>query len=168
MRKVLITGPESSGKSFLSQKLADHFSGSFVSEYARMYLEGKLVYEEEDLINIAKGQKEQAQKMWDQSNNIVFSDTGIEVICIWSQVKYNRVNHQISGLLDLEIYDLIMVCEPNIPWEMDELREHPESRMELFDMYCDFLNQHKLPYKIINAPLTKRLSQGIEFVNQII
>ena len=89
MKKVLITGPESSGKSFLSEKLSAHYNGLWIPEFAREYLELHPNYQESDLLEIAIGQEKQEKEALSSGVEFVFFDTSIEVVCIWSMVKYN-------------------------------------------------------------------------------
>jgi nicotinamide riboside kinase len=167
VKKILITGPESSGKSFLSSSLAEKLEGVLVQEYAREYLTNKGGYVESDLSLIAQKQSELENQAALNCSGFLFCDTGIEVVCIWSLVKYGRVDAGIRDLLQLKTYDLILLCKPNIPWEFDELREHGNSRGYLFEVYKDFLSLEKVSFKVVNAPLGGRVMQAVEYVNQI-
>ena len=162
-----MTGPESSGKSFLAKELSDITKGTWVREFARKYLETKSSYEQKDLFNIATGQKEWERREWGTNSTYVFSDTGIEVICIWSEVKYGNVDPKIMELLNLNSYDDILLCKPNIPWQDDPLREHPQEREFLFEKYQEFLRQKEVAYIIIDAPLKKRVQQALGFLSLI-
>ena len=167
MKKVLITGPESSGKSFLAEALSEMTKGVWVNEFAREYLEKNANYREKDLLAIAKGQKESEYRAWNMNTPFVFSDTGIEVVSIWSEVKYARVNKQITNLLDLKSYDAILLCRPNIPWYEDPLREHPKDREYLFNKYKEFLNLHRVKFSIIDKPLPERVKQAVSIISLI-
>jgi NadR type nicotinamide-nucleotide adenylyltransferase len=160
LRKVSIVGPESSGKSTLAKALAAHFETEVVLEYAREYLE-KLgrPYQESDLIDIAKGQLAAEQVAMLHANQFLFCDTNLLVIKIWSQVKYNRVNSEIMELMNLDSYDLHLLLAPDIPWEADPLREHPEFRNELFEIYHQELIASGVPFHIISGK--NRLEQAV-------
>ena len=168
MKKILISGPESSGKSYLASNLAIELNGTLVEEYARAFLTNNQEYVESDLIHIAQMQYELETKGAVNKPNFLVCDTGIEVVCIWSSVKYGRVDDEIKKMLDLKSYDLILLCKPNIPWEFDVLREHSDSRDELFVLYQDLLHKEKVTFQIIDAPVNLRLSQAANFLNQII
>lgn len=167
MKKILITGPESSGKSVLAESLAKLYAQVWVKEFARGYLENKTSYQEKDLLEMAKGQKKSEKEMWDEDHEYVFSDTGIEVIQIWSEVKYGRVDAEICKLENMVPYDLILLCKPNIPWQYDDLREHENSRDDLFKRYLNFLISRKLEFKIVDADLKNRVQQANTWVSKL-
>lgn len=163
----MITGPESSGKSFLTENLAKYYDATRVQEFARQFLENKPNYTEDDLLEIAKGQLSAERKAFASDSHMVFCDTGIEVIYIWSEVKFGRVNPDLINLIEFIRYDLVLLCSPNIPWEFDELREHPNEREQLFEKYQDFLESRQIPFAIINEVLAKRLTQCVSFIDAL-
>ncbi|MGB1004053.1 MAG: AAA family ATPase [Salibacteraceae bacterium] len=167
MKKLLITGPESSGKTFLANEISKILDGELVKEYAREFLSEQIGYKEKDLTHIAKQQSLQEFEAFNSATNLVVCDTGIEVICIWSQEKFGKVASKIQNLLNLEKYDLILLCKPNIPWEADELREHPYQRDYLFDIYVKFLEYYKVSYFVIDEDLNKRTQQALAYVSNI-
>lgn len=163
--KILITGPESSGKSFLATNLAIHFQAYLVNEFARNYLKSKNGYSQSDLTEIAIGQL-QLEAEQKEKNAMIFCDTGVEVIHIWSQEKYGAIAPELQSLLNFNQYQLVLLCKPNIPWQPDPLREHPESRPYLFTKYEALLKQHKVSYHTIDETLENRLNQAIQLVQR--
>lgn len=149
-QKIALVGPESSGKSTLAAALATHFETNFVAEYARDFI-NKLnrPYVETDLIQIAMGQIEAEQEALPDAQKILFCDTNLLVIKIWSQVKYGRVAPEITQNLGLKSYALHLLLAPDIPWEADPQREHPASRNQLFELYHHELIQAQVPFHII-------------------
>jgi nicotinamide riboside kinase len=144
---VLITGPESSGKSTLARTLAWITDGIYVEEVARKYLhqrDGK--YEESDLLHICRKQLDQQQLALEAGANYVFCDTGPEVIEVWSRVKYGRVDSRITKIREQQQYDLVILCSPDLPWEPDPLREAPdaESWWRLFEAYRQIIGPHRV------------------------
>ena len=137
--KIAFTGPESSGKTTLAKKITATYNGFFVEEFARTFLEGKSTYVQEDLEAIAEGQV----KSWDIETEFLIADTEMTVICIWSFYKYGAISPKIKQLFDQQQFDLLFLCKPDIPWEFDPMRENPENRAELFDLYHSFLTENK-------------------------
>ena len=168
MFKILITGPESSGKSVLSKELASFYNGGLVVESARAYLKEKVGYQESDLLKIAQLQKQNEKALISTGKySLVFCDTGVEVIKIWSQEKYGRVDAVINKLNQLESYDLVLLCKPNIPWEKDPLREHPNDRMRLFEIYLNELKQAKASFFVIDETIHRRVEQAKNIVSRV-
>jgi len=78
---------------------------------------------------------------------------------IWNQVKYGEIPTLIEDLTSSESYTLLFLCKPDFPWEEDPLREHPEARNELFELYLQDLNARQTPYCILEGSLEERKSQ---------
>lgn len=160
MKKVILIGPESSGKSTLCQQLGEYFQTPYTTEYARAYLtQLKRPYTEEDLLAIAKGQVASEQV----EGELLFCDTDLLTIKIWSDYKYGQTHPWIIDQITQQQQEerFYLVCKPDIPWTADPLREHPNNREELFDIHLQELQKLQLPYHIIDGEerLQKALSK---------
>lgn len=164
MIKICITGPESSGKTSLATQLAEHFGATLVPEFARHYLETRgPTYTESDLVNIAQGQKRAEDTA---AGELIICDTGLEVIQIWSEWKYGRCDSWIRNQVTQADYDLYLLCKPDIPWQDDPLRENPNDREELFELYEKLISDGDIPVSAISGNSTKRFEtarQAIEY-----
>ena len=135
---VLITGPESSGKSTLARGLAAAFSGVYVAEFAREYLGSRGgIYEQADLDAILEGQLAAQRTGVRSGEGLIVCDTGPEVLYVWSMEKYGYVSPCIEQALITTSYDATILCYPDLDWEPDPLREHAadEDRLRLFATY---------------------------------
>lgn len=138
--KIVVTGPESTGKSILSAWLATQFEAHWVPEFSRTYLENlSRAYQQADLDKIAVGQIISEDEALQQSE-IVICDTSIEVLKIWSMYKYNSCSPFILEQNRDRNANLYLLMTPDIPWESDPLRENPDNREELFMLYRQELN----------------------------
>ncbi len=171
IKKVAVTGPESTGKSFLCRELAAHYNTAYVPEYAREYLD-KLgrEYIEDDLLEIARGQLDEEQKMASSLlarpiRPLLFCDTELIVTKIWSMYKYNRCHPWILEQIEKNTYDLYLLCDIDLPWEPDPQREHPQLRQYFFDWYLEELESYGFQYAIIRGLKHERVKNGIEVVN---
>lgn len=162
--KIAFTGPESSGKTTLAKKIAAVYNGIFVEEFARTFLEGKSSYVQEDLDVIAEGQ----MKMWDFETELLIADTEMTVICIWSHYKYGVISQKIKQLFDQQQFDLLFLCKPDIPWEFDPMRENPENRDELFDLYHSFLTENKQNFVVVEGNEQQRQLIVVEVLSAFI
>ncbi len=152
--RIVLTGVESSGKTVLAQSLAKHFNIPLIPEYAREYLaEIKTNYIQEDLLEIAKGQLESINS---EKNKIIICDTDLQVIKIWSLVKYNSVDEKILELYKNNCASLYILCSPDFEWEFDELRENKFDRNKIHAMYLDELNANNLNYIEASGTLEER------------
>ena len=163
--KIVVTGPESAGKSSLCRALATHFSTIWVPEFARAYLENiHRPYEESDLTEIATGQKRKEDEV--EKKNIYFVDTSFEVLKIWSEWKYGRSSEKINSLFEGNQVDLYLLTYPDLPWQDDPLRENPDDRLQLFEIYQNLLLSNKLPFEIIKGSGLMRAKNAIDSITE--
>lgn len=167
MIKVVITGAECSGKTTLSQDLADHFNAPLIPEYARSYL-NKLdrPYVQSDLKHIAIGQLESEQDY--ASHDLIICDTNLLVIKVWSQVKYNSVHPWLTVLCQDATPDLYILPHWDIPYEPDPLREHPDDREMLYDKYVNELSMQEAPWITVSGSPVERLEKAREKIEQFV
>lgn len=159
MKRIAFTGPESCGKTTIAKRFAAQVEGTYVEEFAREYLEKRNGhYDEDDLITIAQGQ----WALWNEIKGILVADTEILVLKVWSEVRYGRTNPVIEAFLKAQDFDHYFLCYPDIPWEPDPLREHPELRLELFERYKNELEKMNLPYSILKGDLETRLAHSLD------
>ena len=169
MFKIAITGPESTGKSTLSEKLAHHYNTNFVPEYSRSYLEnfvGK--YTENDVVEIAKGQHNLILEEEKKSSKILIADTEIVVCKIWVEYVFKHSNKVIDEILKQQDFDLYLLCDIDLPWTYDPLRENPniDERKELFEIYRNTLEQMKVPFEIVSGNAEVRVNNAIKVIEK--
>ena len=169
-KRILILGPESTGKSTLAEKLAKHFAEPWVPEVAREYLE-KLdrPYAYEDLLQIGKQQMQLEDERAGGAKNYLFCDTDLRVIQVWSQHRYGKVDSWVLEELARRTYDLILLCAPDLPWQADPLREHPEleMRQQFFEIYQQLSQASGFPWILVSGDTDKRLSTAIQAVGSL-
>lgn len=167
MIRIAITGPESSGKTTLSQSLAEHFSVDYIPEFARVYLEKKTdKYIQSDLDQIAEGQLKSINSFSHCEVNICDSD--FSVLEIWSQYKYGNVSVLIQNLVEQDLFDLHILCAPDIPWEEDPLRENAETRDQLFELYKASLDRYDKNYIIVSGEHKSRLKKSLQSIDLLL
>ena len=170
MKKIVLTGPESTGKSSLAKSLSDYYNAPIVDEYAVEYLKktsGK--YQYKDLALIAKGQIELEDiVISNNKSDLVFIDTDLITIKIWSKVKYNKVSRWIMKTIRERDYDLYLLCKPDIPWEYNKFRENPDDRDWLFTLYEKELKKYKKRYAIIEGLDQSRIDKAIDTIEELI
>lgn len=164
--RISITGPESTGKSWLARLLSENYQTSWVPEYARKYLEAiNRPYNYDDILVIAQKQLEE-ENLAAKNTELLFCDTDLCVTSIWCSVKYGKCHEWITAQMEQNNYDLYLLCDIDLPWQYDPLREHPEMRTELFEMYRDLLQQYQFNYRVVNGTGEKRLKNAICIVDE--
>jgi len=166
MKKIIFTGPESTGKSTIAKAIAKYYNIDWVKEYARGYLDNLgRPYHEEDLLTIAKGQQQAEEKLAKKVKPFLICDTSLLVVKIWSEFKYGRCHPWIITQLHQKPATLYFLCDIDVEWEYDPLREHPMDRVILFERYKKELNCLKIPYIIIRGNKNQRKEQVLDILS---
>ncbi|HEX4957125.1 MAG TPA: ATP-binding protein [Lacibacter sp.] len=173
LKKVVIIGPESTGKSTLCEQLAQKYNTLWCPEYARNYLlqHGKS-YSFEDLLTIAKGQWQQEAAYTERTKNqsLLFVDTDMYVMKVWCEFVFGQCHQWILDRITEQRYDLYLLCNPDLPWVKDELREYPDEarRIQLYHYYKDLLVHQSTPWVEISGSYEERLQKAINAVTPLL
>ncbi len=176
VKKIVVIGPESTGKSSLCAKLAEHFDSIWCPEFAREYLtvNGKS-YQYSDLLTIAQEQLKLEDSFTNelinkQESPLLFIDTDMYVMKVWCEYVFHQCHHFILEQICERKYDLYLLCDVDLPWVQDDLREYPEDgpRQELFQIYKDLLINQNVPWVTISGTFEEREHTAIEAVSRLL
>ena len=166
IRRISITGPESTGKSTLAQQLAERYRTVFVPEVARSYLASiGRPYTYDDLLIIAKEQYRMEQQMAKKASRYLFCDTDFLVLKIWSLDKFGRCEPWILNRVERHRYDLYLLMDIDVPWEPDPQREDPYRREALFGLYQSELEKLGVSYDIVSGKQEERLKRAMAIMH---
>jgi NadR type nicotinamide-nucleotide adenylyltransferase len=175
LKKIVIIGPESTGKSTLCQQLADHFQTTWVPEYAREYLtERGMDYTYDDLLTIAKGQLKLQDEIVAKSQALdfksVFIDSDMYVMKVWCEFLYQKCHHYILDQIVERQYELYLLCNIDLEWSPDPLREYPnkEPREQLYRIYEDILINQSTPWVKISGGYQERFEKACASINTML
>lgn len=165
IKKVVVIGPECTGKSELSKFLAEHFKTVCVEEYARPYL-SKLIrtYEKSDLTKIAHGQARMEDEWIYDANRVLICDTNSIVIKVWSEFKYGDCDPDILRIMTTRQYDLYLLTYIDVPWEDDPLREHPDKREYFWQIFKKEVEATGVPFAEIRGSREDRRKNAVEAI----
>jgi len=181
VKKIVIVGPESTGKTTLCEQLATHYNTVWVKEYAREYLlKNGTNYSYDNLLDIAKGQIEREQlavdsrllatkSKIDNLKSTIFIDTDMYVMKVWCEFVFEKCHHWILNRIVERKYDLYLLCNTDLPWVKDELREYPDlvSRQKLYHYYKDILINQHVPWVDISGDYEERLKKAVDAVEKL-
>jgi len=159
---IALVGPESTGKTTLSEQLAAHYSGSFVPEFAREFLEkhnGK--YSQADLPTIAQGQLNLENQIIAKGAKPVFCDTDVVVVMVWHEFKYGGQSAELETLFKQQPERKYLLTYPDLPWQDDSLRENKKDLNAIFELYVSTLNRLGVDYSIVKGTGSERLENAI-------
>jgi HTH-type transcriptional regulator, transcriptional repressor of NAD biosynthesis genes len=165
VKKVVIMGTESSGKSTLTKKLAQTFNTNYVEEYGRTYCETVKPADEftvEDFEDIAIIHNENIEKAIKESNQILFVDTEAITTKLFGVLYLPEFKSQfIDEVINKQKFDLYLLLEPDIPWVDDGTRDFPDKRKEHFDMIVAELESRGIEYFRISGEYSKRFDKAL-------
>lgn len=169
MLRIVITGPESSGKTTLARMLAESFDIPYVPEYARIYLEAHgPSYTLADLLHIAQGQLALADSVASNTTHApaLVIDTWMLELVIWAQYRFGHIPEEISSAYQSYPPDLYVLCAPDLPWEPDPLRENPMDRHILYLSYRNAIAQSRTPFIIVSGTGPERETEALEVLRR--
>ena len=172
--KVVLFGPESTGKTSLAIQLAKHFKTVYVKEFAREFLQKKLakqnkICEIHDLIPIAIGQMSSENELIKKANGVLFCDTDLLTTATYSRLYFdNFCDPIINKYSKKNKYDLYLLLDIDVPWVQDDLRDRPNDRKLFFENFKQALIKNHKPFKLISGNYSERLKKSINIVDEIL
>ena len=172
--KVVLFGPESTGKTTLSTQLARHYNTVWAPEFAREYLQDKWnnyrkTCENSDLIPIAIGQMKLENDLAKKADKVLICDTDLLETKVYSQEYYGGfVDPKLNEAAKENEYDLYLLTYIDTPWEADDLRDRPEMRLEMFQAFEKALKEHKKNYILLKGDKEKRFKKAVKAIDEIL
>jgi HTH-type transcriptional regulator, transcriptional repressor of NAD biosynthesis genes len=181
IKKIVLYGPESTGKTMLAQKLAAYYKTLYAPEYARYYLDLKKelydpygrksdeICQPQDIPQIAIGQIAFEDAMAEQATELLFCDTNPLTTYIYNKYYYSREDEWIATAAVERKYNLYLLTNVDVPWIADPPhRDRPNDRKELYGLFKNELVKRELPFADISGDYDKRLELAIQYINKLL
>ena len=171
--KVVLFGPESTGKTTLSRQLARYYNSVWVPEYARMYLQDKWnnerkTCEPKDLLPIAKGQMQSENSLAKKTDTVLVCDTDLLETKVYSEAYYLGTCDPMLEKYALENqYDLYFLTYIDTPWEADGIRDLQHKRAEAFQQFQQTLQIYNQPYLLLKGDVETRFQKAVETIDKL-
>jgi len=172
--KVVLFGPESTGKTTLSRQLARFYNSVWVPEYAREYLQNKWnnerkTCEPKDLLPIAIGQMKLENTLAKKTDTVLICDTDLLETKVYSEAYYEGdCNPILDKYAQENSYDLYFLTYIDTPWEADDLRDKPHERERMFHAFETALKQNNKPYVLLKGGKKERFEKAIFHINKLL
>lgn len=169
-KRVLLFGPESTGKTTLGLALAQHFGGILVPEYARTYLLGReedFGLDDMEVIAAAQVASEEAMARYG-GHPLLFCDTDPLITELWSRELFGEVRDSVRKLAAESRHDLILLLDVDIPWVADPMRYRPERRAEFMQACREALERQEKEYVLIQGEGVERVGRAVKAVENLL
>jgi NadR type nicotinamide-nucleotide adenylyltransferase len=172
--KVVLFGPESTGKTTLSRHLARHYNSVWVPEYAREYLQNvwnneRRTCEPKDLVPIAIGQMAMENELAQKTESVLICDTDLLETKVYSEAYYSGTCDPVLDKYAIEnTYDLYFLTYIDVPWEEDDLRDKPNERERMFKAFEEALKENNRPYVLLKGNKKERLEEAVKHIDKLI
>ena len=172
--KIVLYGPESTGKTTLAKKLAEHYSTVWVPEYAREYLQKKWDEKQEictleDLLPIAEGQMNTENTLARVANKVLVCDTDLLVTKVYSEAYFDGFCDPLLEKYALQNhYHLYFLTGIDIPWVQDDLRDKPNEREKMFNLFKTTLEKYQHTFVILEGNLEQRLITATTEIDKLL
>ena len=172
--KVVLFGPESTGKTTLSKQLARHYNTVWAPEFARDYLQKKWnnerkTCENSDLLPIARGQMELENRLAKKADKILICDTDLLETKVYSEEYYGGfVDAKLEEAALHNTYNLYLLTYIDTPWEEDDLRDRPELRLEMFNAFEKTLKNYNRPYILLKGDKKLRFETAVKKIDEVL
>ncbi|MDB4189913.1 ATP-binding protein [Flavobacteriaceae bacterium] len=172
--KIVLFGPESTGKTTLSIQLAKHYNTVWVQEYARPYLQKvwnqeRRTCQQKDILPIAFGQIALENRLAKRADKVLICDTDLLETKVYSSAYYGGfVDPILEKAATENTYNLYLLTYIDTPWEADDLRDRPEQRLEMFEAFQKALDEHDRPYLLLKGDKESRLKKAVEAIDAIL
>jgi len=164
--KVVLFGPQNTGKTTLCEALAKHYNTTYAQEFSRQYAKEHNVLDETTILPIAKGQLELENKAITKAKRLVFFDTNLLETKVYAQLYYNKTEPELETLLSQRIYDLYLLPEVKTPWLNDGIRDLPNHRNEHYNIFKSVLGQKKADFCELFGSFSSRFAQAKQIIDK--
>lgn len=172
--KIVLFGPESTGKTTLSEDLGRYYGEPVVPEFMREYLQEvwdkeQRICERRDIIPIAEGQMEAENRLSEEASQLLINDTNLLELKVYSEAYYDGycdpllLKHALNN-----IYDFYFLTYIDVPWTPDDLRDKPHDREGMFQLFENELIRQNIPYLILKGNREQRLESAVAKINQLL
>lgn len=172
--KIVLFGPESTGKTTLSDQLARYYDTVWVEEYARPYLQKvwnqeRRTCEPKDIMPIAYGQMALENRLAKRADKVLICDTDLLETKVYSEEYYGGfVDPLLEKAASESEYDLYLLTYIDTPWVADDLRDRPEQRLEMFNAFKNALEKYNRPYILLKGDKDTRLKTAVDAIDAIL
>lgn len=161
LTRVCLTGPESTGKTTLAQRLAEWAHAEWVPEASRVYAERKSApLSARDVGPIAREHVRLADAAAERARargaSLLVLDADLLSTVVYARHYYGAVPRWVSLAERERRADLYLLCDVDVPWVPDGIRDRPENREAMFALFERALTRRRARYVLVRGGWDER------------
>lgn len=178
VRRVVLIGAESTGKTTLAHKLAQHFNTTWVPEYGREYWEKKVAglsmdgrlpgWTSDEFVHIAREQQRRENQAARSANKVLFADTNAFATATWHERYLGSRCKDVDAIGQRDRVDLYLLTEPDFPFVQDGFRDGESIRDWMHRHFLERLNRLQSPMLRLRGSFDERMRNAIAAVDELI
>lgn len=155
VKLVCFYGPESTGKSTMTQRMAEHYQTEYVPEVARELVTSNS-FSIDDIVRIGHAQTQRVIDNVKTAHKILFCDTDLITTQIYSRHYLGVVPDVLRELEKRITYDMYFLFDTDVPWVNDGLRDLGDRRREMFEIFKSELEKRNISYVLVQGDYSQR------------
>jgi NadR type nicotinamide-nucleotide adenylyltransferase len=169
VRKVTVTGSESTGKTWLAQRLARRFDTIWVPEFARDYVVQKAApLDASDVEPIARGQMKSEDEALGRARDLVILDTDLMSTVVYANHYYGSCPAWVERFAGARLADLYLLCDIDIPWVADRARDRPDARLDIHQAFATHLERYGATYTLVRGTWEQREASSVSAIESLV
>lgn len=175
VKRICIVGAESTGKTTLSEKLAEHYQTNLVPEYGREYCaekwkDGNITddWSSDEFVAIATEQSRREDYAARAANKVLICDTDPFATSIWHERYLNKRNIEVETIANSRRYDLYLLTSDDIPFIQDGFRDGQHIRHWMHKRFIEALTETNRPWVLVSGTLDERISQAVRRIDDVL
>jgi NadR type nicotinamide-nucleotide adenylyltransferase len=174
VRRVVLIGAESTGKTTLAQLLAKRFNTTWVPEYGREHWEKKVqglkmtdplpCWSHEEFVHIAAEQQARENLLARTANRVLICDTNAFATGTWHERYYRHRDPRVDAIGAADKVDLYLVTKPDVPFVQDGFRDGEAIRHWMHNRFVEQMNAQGKTWRLIEGSYSDRFSCAEEAI----
>jgi nicotinamide riboside kinase len=167
-RRVVVMGPESTGKTTLARELARRYNTVWTTEYLRVHLDAKQAEcTPDDLPKVVAGHRATEAVLARLANRVLFCDTDPLMTAVYSRFYYHEVPEWLEAAAVERRAAHYLLLDADVPWVADPQRDQPHGRERILAMCREQLDRYGLPWTLLSGSWDERLRQACSLVDAL-